>query len=88
MSLENDHKKVQNLKHLSFSVFFFTLAYERIFIKTRSVESRCVIGPENILLQARPCIFQPGNFTDWGSEEVNHLQTSVCHFKIRVHIQT
>ena len=22
-------------------------------------------------LQARPCIFQPGNFTGWGSEGVN-----------------
>ena len=30
-------------------VFFFALAGERIFIKTFSIESRCVIGPENIL---------------------------------------
>ena len=22
-------------------------------------------------LQARPCIFKPGNFTDWGIEGVN-----------------
>ena len=32
-----------------FFVFFFTLACERIFIKTHSVESRCVMGPGNIL---------------------------------------
>ena len=30
-------------------VFFFALAGERIFTKTFSIESRCVIGPENIL---------------------------------------
>jgi len=30
-------------------VFFLTLARERSFIKTHSIESRCVIGPENIL---------------------------------------
>ena len=29
------------------------------------------IGPENILFAGvRPCIFQPGNFTGWGSEGV------------------
>ena len=39
-----------NLKPLSLFVFFFSLACERIFSKTRSTESTCVIGPENILL--------------------------------------
>ena len=29
--------------------FFFALACETIFIKTRGIESRCAIGPENIL---------------------------------------
>ena len=36
--------KVPNLKPVTASVFFFALACERIFIKTRSTESRCVIG--------------------------------------------
>ena len=30
-------------------VFFFALACERIFIKTRTIGSRCVIGQENVL---------------------------------------
>ena len=39
-----------HLKTLSLFVFIsFALACERIFIKTDSTESRCVIGPENIL---------------------------------------
>ena len=29
--------------------FFFALACQRIFIKTGSIENRCVIGPETIL---------------------------------------
>ena len=32
------------------SVIFFALACERIFIETHSIESRCVMGAENILL--------------------------------------
>ena len=36
-----------------------------------STESRCVIGLKIDCLQARPCIFQPRNFTCWGSEGVN-----------------
>ena len=48
------------------------MACERIYIKTHTTESR----PENILLQERPCIFQPGNFTGCGSEGVKQLQTA------------
>ena len=40
---------VQNLKPLSPPFFFLALAGERIFIKTLSIESGCVIGPENVL---------------------------------------
>ena len=58
-----------------FFLLFFACACERIFIKTQSIESRCVIGPENTRLQARPCIIQPGNSADWGSERVNY---AVC----------
>ena len=43
---------MQNLKPISLSVFFFALAWERIFTKMHSIESICVIqltGLENIL---------------------------------------
>ena len=50
MSLQKLPVKVRKLKPVSLFVFFFAaLVCERIFIKKRSVESRCVIGPENIL---------------------------------------
>ena len=44
--------------------FFSAQACERTVIKTRGIESRCVIGPEDIL----SAHFQPGHFTGWGSE--------------------
>ena len=50
--------------------FFFALACESILIKTDSIGSRCVIGPENSL-HAHPCVFRPGNVPGWGSEGVN-----------------
>ena len=38
----------------------------------RSIKSRFVIGPSNILFAGvYVSIFQPGNFTGWGSEGVN-----------------
>ena len=40
--------------------FLFRLPCERIFIKTHSIKSRCVIGP-----------VQAGNFTGCGSDGVN-----------------
>ena len=43
--------------------------------KTHISESRCDIGPEIYCLQARPCIFQPGNFTGWDSEGVSLYET-------------
>ena len=65
--------KVQILKPLSLFVFFFTLACERIFIKTYSTESRCDIEPENRLFAGMAVHFQPGNVTGWGSEGVNNV---------------
>ena len=35
--------------HILLFVFFFALACDRIFIKTHTIESRCVIGAENRL---------------------------------------
>ena len=36
----------------------------------RSIESTCVIEQKICCLQAHLCIFQPRNFTGWGSERV------------------
>ena len=56
ISLENHSEcvraKCETLIFVCFQSFFFlfffflALAYERIFIKTHSTESRCVLGPE------------------------------------------
>ena len=46
-------------------------------MKTQSIEGRCVIGPENTRLQARPCIIQHGNFTSWDSKGVNKVMTEL-----------
>ena len=40
-------------------------------MKTHSIESRCVIGTENILFEAGPYIFQPGNCAGWDIKGVN-----------------
>ena len=68
-SLE-DKIKVQNLKPLSLFVFFFALALERIFIKIHRTERRCYRTGKYTVFVVHPCIFQPGNFTGWGSEGV------------------
>ena len=49
VSFEKRSIKVRNLIPLRLFVLFLALACERIFIKTRSIENRCVTGPENIL---------------------------------------
>ena len=56
ISFENDPQKCAQFEILKpffffffFLFFLFALPFERIFTKTHSVESRCVIGPENIL---------------------------------------
>ena len=51
-----------------------------IFIETYSTESRCVIGAENIRLQAHQCIFQPGQFIGCGSKEVNMTTQNMWEF--------
>ena len=60
------------VKFETFSLFAFLLALasERIFIKTHCTDSGCVTELKMLCLQARPCIFQPGNFTGCGSEGV------------------
>ena len=42
----------------------------------RSIESRFVIGPSNILFgSVHKCNFEAGNCTTWGSEGVKHNET-------------
>ena len=49
----------------------FAWAPKRTFIKIHSIDSGFVTGPSNILSAgAYVCIFEPGNFTGWGSEGV------------------
>ena len=64
------NRKVRHLKHFSLFVSFLAPACEGTSITTHGVESGCVIGPESIRFLCTPCIFQPGNFTGWGSEGV------------------
>ena len=79
--------KVRNLKPLSLLLFFLALACERICIKTRNIEIGLLQIRKIYCLQARPCIFQPGNFKGWVSEGVNnqhfclilsHVDTYCC----------
>ena len=70
-SLRKRLTKLPNIKPLR---LFSRLAQvrERISINMHSIESRLVIGPSNILFASLyVCAFQSGNFTGWGSEEVN-----------------
>ena len=80
-SLPCYHLKMANksakLETLSLFVFFFALACERTFIKAHSIESRCTIGPENVLFVGTPCIFQRGNLTGWGSEGLKPSQATI-----------
>ena len=47
-----------------------------IFIKMRRTESRFVIGSSNVLFAGVYVgIFQPGNFTSWGSKGVKLCMT-------------
>ena len=50
---------MQNVKAVAASVFFFTLACERVFIETHSIESRCY-RPEKWTVCRRVCVsFSP-----------------------------
>ena len=53
MSLENKQHPLGNLKPLRIFDFFFRMARERIVIKTHSIESRHVIGPEKYTVSRR-----------------------------------
>ena len=58
---------MQNVKPLCAFVFFFALACERIFIKRHSIESRCLIGPENILFQGASVLISARKiYGGWG----------------------
>ena len=72
--------KVPNLKSLRpFPPFAW--ARERTSAKMHSVESRFVIGPSDILFaDVYKCIFQPGNFTGWGSEGVNNNNSNNTNY--------
>jgi len=72
---------VQNFQPLSLSVFFFTLACERIFIKTHGIENRCYrTGKYTVCRLVRasfsPEILQAGavkglTFSEYASQAVN-----------------
>ena len=62
MTHKNDLSKLRNLNPLTLFVFFFALAYERILIKTRSTESLCVVGPDNILFAGASVHFSVQKF--------------------------
>ena len=60
-----------DLKPSSLLVIFLAQACEQILIKMHSIKSRLSQDRKTRCLQARPCSFQPGHFTGWGSERVN-----------------
>ena len=62
--------KSAKYESLSFFVFIFALARERIFIKTHNVETRFDIGPENRPLAGVCVQFAARKCTGWGSEGV------------------
>ena len=59
---------MRNLKHLGLFVQWYVKRSwsNHIALKVDGLKDR-----KMYCLKARPCIRQPGNFTDWGSEEVN-----------------
>ena len=59
MSFENPPIKVQNVKLLTFLVFFFTLARERTFITMHSTESRCYRTGKYTVCTHVPASFSP-----------------------------
>ena len=59
---------MRNLKPLSIYVFFFALAFERTFIETNSIESRCYRTWKYTVCRRVRAIIQPGYVTCWGSE--------------------
>ena len=41
-------------------------------------ESRLLLDWKIFSLRVHPCIFQPGNFTGWGSEGVKQVMVQQC----------
>ena len=84
MSLELKQPiKLRNLKPLSLFVLFQFLHWhvkgfssERIALKVDVLKDRKL----DCLQARRPCVFQPGNFTGWGSGGVKdqELRNSFC----------
>ena len=71
--LQKQRIKLRNLKLLGIFVSFFALTCKRIFIKTRSIESRCVAGPESILFSGASMRLSVRNCTGWGSHGVQMM---------------
>ena len=69
------------MKPFSLIVFIFSLACERIFIKTHSIKRRCAIGPENLLFAGASVHLSARKFYRLGSEvvkgQVQHVSESV-----------
>ena len=61
---------MRNLKPFSLFVFVLALAPERIVIKTHGLKVDVLQDRKIYWLQARPYIYEPGNFSGWGSERV------------------
>ena len=60
--------KVRNLKPFSLLVFALALICERTLIETYALKADVLHDQKIYCLQERPCSFQPGNVTDWGTE--------------------
>ena len=65
--------KSAKFETLNLFVFFFALARERVAIKLHSIESRCAIGPKNILFADASV---PGNFKGCSSEGVKSYRVT------------
>ena len=77
LSLWKLSTKVPNLKQLR-PCSPFGCARGKICIKLHSTESRFVTGPSNSLFAGMyKRIFQPGNFTGWGSERVQEAKQAL-----------
>ena len=61
------------MKPLGLLVSFFARTCEGLLSKLIALKVDVTQNWQIYCLQARPCIFQPGNVTGWGSEGVNLL---------------
>ena len=74
MSLENGYRKsVRNLKLLSHFFNFFSRNGVCLGFESKRIALNVVVLKDRKIysLQARPCMFQSGNFRGWGSQGVN-----------------